>query len=1380
MAKQSLKWTVLPNGVRNGKAQVSLFLTPRLVAMGDSTLAEFPDFADWPAKVAAATFRLRFGTAAPAVATRVSPDPDPLSSALWKAIMRPGTFVKSSGPSIWAATGLRSFSVRDVLAGIEEIRASVALESPTEPPLPQFEEAPQILSRGRRPLAAATDRKRLGAALGLRAKLRNLSVVQAPLVSAGQEVASPTARRVALRAADADAERVTREFANARDFHCQAELAAPRLSMQQMQTLLKLIDFHEIVGTLGQYPRLLRRLGLVIDLEVPLPFQATNAVCAEVEWSPTTETETATPWTAYAAGGAFFRPRVRDANGGDIIDGMLRLEDPDRFDVVQIDVDSAAMQAMQKAGEVSETPVPTVRSAGLAVARVDRAPKMASLLARQLSLETLVPLYPMGQAPPGAPPAPNAKELLHAEDLVRGYRLDVRDEETGTWFSLCRRIGSYSVVGGSDALELEDEGWASSAVTKSGGPDATEANVHEVLFRWEGWSLCAPRPGKPLQAEGAPEGTARFGLDVRFRPVEKSLPRLRYGKSYRMRARAVDLAGNSPPADLASDEHASEAEVYLRHEPIGAPVLAPRESLLPKPGESLERLVIRSYNAEPAKDTVVTAEAAERHVAPPQVSQQMAETHGMFDGPQGIRGDAATYQSIIENDGTLPEVAAAEQLALPYLPDPLAWGAAIRYLPPQNPAPPPAPLAAGSRSAAQLRFEPATKMRTRIRAPYLEEEARLLHIQFDGAWPDVRPFRIRIFEPADGADEPWFEDAKRIFHVPLEKGEVAEMWLSCCPEPKTPVAHGVWRTITEGAARPALVRGNKSASALRPLTVQLSKPDAIPQWSAQVGLQPQEVELLGDLAIQLQAGIHWMMTPFRKLVLVHATQQPLRAPDLVEAKLHAIRALGWTRALIDHETPIAISGMTTAKVAVRAEWTDYFDQGTGDEQPMRTVAKAVLPDRMVEADDTTFSLSSRNTAQEFGDTKHRKVTYTAVATTRFREYFDVTKVDAGQLVVTREGAPATIHVPSSARPAAPVLHSVLPAFGWQRLGMGAPPPAPPSSAAPSASATVAPKAGPLVTGDMRERKVTRRVSEKQVVTATIPVISERSGGGVRVYLERPWFSTGEDELLGVVLAQPSSGRPVREGATGAVRVAGHAPITQWGQDPLWVGAPVKGLPTPDQFPLATHTQSGLSTAEAPDGALVAVAGHPVAYDPLRRLWYADVQLDAGDAYWPFVRFALARYQPYSIEGCHLSSITLADFVQLPPPRRATVSYAQAATQITVEVSGPTYNQKGATSLMEASVEQASAASGGLGWIPALDEPVTLENRGSGVAGVWRSTVTLPGPRTERQYRLVLREYEYFLADGAPETQPLATMVATPPDTHVEPRLVYADVLVLPM
>ena len=36
------------------------------------------------------------------------------------------------------------------------------------------------------------------------------------------------------------------------------------------------------------------------------------------------------------------------------------------------------------------------------------------------------------------------------------------------------------------------------------------------------------------------------------------------------------------------------------------------------------------------------------------------------------------------------------------------------------------------------------------------------------------------------------------------------------------------------------------------------------------------------------------------------------------------------------------------------------------------------------------------------------------------------------------------------------------------------------------------------------------------------------------------------------------------------------------------------------------------------------------FDQVRKLWYCDLQLDAGTSYFPFVKLALARYQPHSI------------------------------------------------------------------------------------------------------------------------------------------------------
>jgi hypothetical protein len=41
-------------------------------------------------------------------------------------------------------------------------------------------------------------------------------------------------------------------------------------------------------------------------------------------------------------------------------------------------------------------------------------------------------------------------------------------------------------------------------------------------------------------------------------------------------------------------------------------------------------------------------------------------------------------------------------------------------------------------------------------------------------------------------------------------------------------------------------------------------------------------------------------------------------------------------------------------------------------------------------------------------------------------------------------------------------------------------------------------------------------------------------------------------------------------------------------------------------------------------------------------------MDPGNAYFPFVRLALARFQPDSIPDAHLSRVILAEFIQLVP------------------------------------------------------------------------------------------------------------------------------------
>jgi hypothetical protein len=92
-------------------------------------------------------------------------------------------------------------------------------------------------------------------------------------------------------------------------------------------------------------------------------------------------------------------------------------------------------------------------------------------------------------------------------------------------------------------------------------------------------------------------------MTTRYEVLPGSLPRLCFGVRYRIRARAVDLAGNSlahdhEVADLLSSVFGlprdAEGFTYLRFEPVGAPVVIIRDERAVKdPGSAVDRLVIR-------------------------------------------------------------------------------------------------------------------------------------------------------------------------------------------------------------------------------------------------------------------------------------------------------------------------------------------------------------------------------------------------------------------------------------------------------------------------------------------------------------------------------------------------------------------------------------------------------------------------------------------------------------------------------------------------------------------------------------------------------------------------------------------------------------------
>ena len=375
------------------------------------------------------------------------------------------------------------------------------------------------------------------------------------------------------------------------------------------------------------------------------------------------------------------------------------------------------------------------------------------------------------------------------------------------------------------------------------------------------------------------------------------------------------------------------------------------------------------------------------------------------------------------------------------------------------------------------------------------------------SWPDLQGFRIVLQERA-----------ATIVDLP-------------CGETLTDTGAPAWdetnRVLTLFVAKGRIVRLRYASFADKNFVQTLGVPD----WANTVG----EKQFVRDMA---QAGCGWITTPYRALVLVHATQQPVCQPEFIA--LRAERNLGDQHAILSSR--LRMHGPSTGKFEIEAAWREWVDDPE-KEKPERIDSTGQLGElTLTENHDNLFSLAEAVAQQqpppagqmpgsgqerapgnrhEFGDTKFRLIKYTMRATTRFREYLpaalyaqrdEVTRVgpiaDGQAMEVgadTDFGAPvlragnAVAHntvVLASAPPDEPRVVYVVPTFRW--------------SDAPGDNA----------------------------------LDTTRYGNGLRVWLERPWFSSGDGELLGVViLGQDKKFTEITQ--------AMMPYVTQWGLDPLW-------------------------------------------------------------------------------------------------------------------------------------------------------------------------------------------------------------------------------------
>ena len=1194
--RQRVTWVLLPKMVATDPQELvfSVFVGPALTADsegGSPTLADFPDWLDWPATLASAQFGVELtfeGLGSIGIEARVIPDER--SSDLWRELFPADTAVAPfAGAEDLTGRPVLTFSAGEVMETLRRSYGQTVLEAVDDlpliaPPAPSLAVGTQqpfddVFSAVRDPsnrfLLTGDETSFVD---GMRtlvadARSRNNGSTMVEVLPGGGGAAAEIGRAMAFHRGPATVRSAPAEEREERS-----------------RTARDDFDFHAVLASLVEHPALLRRLGLVFDVALPLgSLDPAHGVASLVpSWQPTL------PGPASDAGEEVpvDKPLVvawrldRDATmpfaaSSQGPPGLVDIGSQTDYHVEPVALDSAALQAVSMASAMNDeglrTAPPALRSQGLMLVHDGHAQATHAELAVAAVVDHGTRL----------------DDPLAAEELIRGYRLDIFDEQRGQWFSLHQRSVDYVREGSSLLGAVLDEGAFHPSVTgpyvqPGSEPDGPlPMHIHEGVLQWDGWSLSVPRPGRTLSNTTDPADLSRpetlterpanepltsTGVQVRSAVRPGSLPRLRFGRSYRLRLRTVDLAGNGLTPEAADElwsrevltggvdgrpprspaTYSTDPVEFARYDPVAPPAIVKRN---PDP-ESAHRLVVRSLLDEDVAGMVETTESDEMQLFAPKASVELVEKHGLLDDAIGTADVAkvrASFELASRESGTLPEQGADE---IPYLPDPLAVGIAI------------------------------------ANAPGMPEGITFLHRWQSTAWHSPRPVILRLvvndqaFQPA-----PEVDDETRTITIRLDAARRHRIRIASMLPPD--------RAEPGGAPPPEL---------------------GLVAWAAERAVDEQHLERVKRA---VATSRHCMFTPWHDVELVHAVQRPREAPDL-QKESEIIRHPGHTH--LQTTATLVPDPFSTSALTLSAEWTDFVDDAStpmpapvdGEQLPWTRrvdtiVGSTALPEpRLVggvepEFDRTELYFEGSTIPQlELGDTKHRRVRFTATATSRFAEYFpDGLAEKPGKL--TRSGESVEYIALNTGRPPAPVVLDVVPLLRRREE---------------------------LVDGHLEH---------------------VREGGWLRIWLARPWFVTGERERLGLLVGDDAPEGPSK-GWYDLVSLLGTdaaypSPTTTIGLraehilDPALVER-VEIQEMVDLFPDFSFELNVVSLDPK--------------FDPESQRWYVDVHIAATDVYFPFVRLALVRHQFHSVPGegagearerYSVSPVVLAEPVPLLPERR---------------------------------------------------------------------------------------------------------------------------------
>lgn len=537
-------------------------------------------------------------------------------------------------------------------------------------------------------------------------------------------------------------------------------------------------DFHEFVSILGHHPQLLRILGIAVELEVDLP---PNPVSVRVH-------------TNYDNGGArraidflmattpdFYARPNPEPKFTEQEDGFLKLAEQKAFLSILDDKSSAdRLRDLDKRLPGHVGTLPALRTRALTLVRPDLVAAFNNRTERQWAIEEDIHRVLLtGQPVP-----------IFAEDVAIGHRIDVfePDAKDAVWHSLFERQtdgAGYHFPNKNtlDRVPEADEGWTTTTLVteqierfEEPDPDIDDPFVpfalrrlDDQLYRWDGWSGAVRPPGSAVDgatgqvaAEPATAPPADFPVQfaAHYEVVAASLPRLRFGHDYLMRARCVDLAGDSRPLDAPPPPSAlPPVETFGRLEPISAPFVVRRTPRpVPGVGEDVVTFVLRSdYDVD---DADVTAQ--ERLLFPGRVGQDLCELHGQPAGG----ADADSYRLLATRDAREPD-------------DPWDQDSVTCE-----------PIAGGRRR--QLVHYLSDPIVGRLRAFHHGEQAE--HIAtIGGTWPAVNSARVHVVAGA-GRTVTNPDDLTEL-RIPVAKADVWHADLSYAPAEGAVEEFGLWHRL---------------------------------------------------------------------------------------------------------------------------------------------------------------------------------------------------------------------------------------------------------------------------------------------------------------------------------------------------------------------------------------------------------------------------------------------------------------------------------------------------------------------------------------------------------------------------------------------------------